>query len=260
MRILPNLAKLVFAGFIAALLIGLTAGFGTKFGWWGFQFGLLKLFPWCIYVGLAALALGIIWGVAAIFVDRQAGLRFGLTGLIGAAVVVSFPLYNIYVAKTVPPIHDISTDTSTPPQFRAVLPLRKAAGALNSTDYSGKQQITWKGKKVSVAQATHQAYPDIFVNNAFLGTTPEQLYTRALKAAKAMGWTIVAADPNAGRIEASDTTFFFGFTDDIVIRVRPSGMGAKLDIRSESRVGISDIGKNAARIRAFKKELAETKA
>jgi hypothetical protein len=261
MRILPNLAKLVFLGFLAALLIGLTAGFGTKFGWWDFQFGLLKLFPWCIYIGLGALALGIVWAIAALFANREKGTAWGLTGLIGAAIVVAFPLYNIYVAKTVPPIHDITTDTSNPPQFgAAVLKARKAAGALNSPVYDSKKEITWHDKKVTVAQATHEAYPDIFMNNAFLGTTPAKLFKRALKAAKAMGWKIVASDPGTGRIEASDTTFFFGFTDDIVIRVEPSGMGAKLDIRSESRVGISDIGKNASRIRAFKKELAETKS
>ncbi len=75
-----------------------------------------------------------------------------------------------------------------------------------------------------------------------------------------MGWNIVAAEPasDGGRIEATDTTLFFGFTDDIVIRVKPSGMGARLDIRSKSRVGISDLGTNAARIRAFVKKLANT--
>jgi uncharacterized protein (DUF1499 family) len=66
-----------------------------------------------------------------------------------------------------------------------------------------------------------------------------------------MGWELVASDPIAGRIEATDTTFWFGFTDDIVIRVSPRGGGSRVDIRSVSRVGISDVGTNAARIRKY---------
>jgi uncharacterized protein (DUF1499 family) len=258
MRILPNLAKLVFAGFIVSLVIGLGAGFGKQLGLWGFQFGLLKLFPWCIYIGLGALALGIIWLIAAAIARNWSGGRWGIIGTIGAIAVVAFPLYNLSVARSVPPIHDITTDIANPPQFRAVLPLRKAAHALNSPVYDGNAKIMWHGKSMTVAQAQRKAYTDIHTIQIL--TTPAKLFDRALKAAKAMGWHIVAANPNEGRIEATDTTFFFGFTDDIVIRVRPSGMGAKLDIRSESRVGISDIGKNAHRIRAFVKELAKTKA
>ena len=137
------------------------------------------------------------------------------------------------------------------------MPLRKADHALNSPEYDGSAKIMWKGKSMTVAQAQRKAYTDI--HTVQILTPPAKLYDRALKAAKAMGWKIVADNANEGRIEASDTTFFFGFTDDIVIRVRPSGMGAKLDIRSESRVGISDVGKNASRIRAFIKTLAKTK-
>ena len=254
MRILPNLAKLVFAGFAVSLLAGLTAGFGTRFGLWNFQFGLLTLFPWCLYIGLAALALGAIWGGAALVTGNSASARWGVIGLAGAAMVLALPLYDIYVAKTSPPIHDITTDISNPPQFKAVLPLRK--DALNSPDYYGATKIKWNGETLSVAQAQRKAYPDIFTVRLLM--PPAKLFDRALKAATAMGWHIVAAVPAEGRIEATSTSFFFGFTDDIAIRVAQSGQGAKLDIRSESRVGISDVGKNAARIRAYMKELAKT--
>jgi uncharacterized protein (DUF1499 family) len=73
-----------------------------------------------------------------------------------------------------------------------------------------------------------------------------------------MGWNVVAAQPaqDGGRIEATSTALFFGNTDDIVIRVKPSGIGASLDIRSKSRVGTTDFGANAAHIRAFAKKLA----
>lgn len=255
MRILPNLAKLVFAGFAVSLAVGLLAGFGTKYGLWGFQFGLGKLFPWCLYVGLAALALGIVWAVAALIRNNGEGMRYGLIGLAGAAAVLALPLYDIYVAKTSPPIHDITTDIVNPPQFKAVLSLRK--DALNSPDYYGATKLKWKGETMTVAQAQRKAYPDIFTVRVL--TAPAKLFDRALKTATAMGWTIVAQNPGEGRIEATDTSFFFGFVDDVAIRIEPSGMGAKLDIRSESRVGQSDVGKNAARIHAFIKTLAKTK-
>ena len=85
--------------------------------------------------------------------------------------------------------------------------------------------------------------------------TVRELFKRGLATVYDMGWNVVAIAPDEGRIEATDTTFFFGFTDDIVIRVKPAGFGAKLDIRSESRVGESDGGRNARRISAFRKQL-----
>lgn len=255
MRILPNLAKLVFAGFAVSLVIGLLAGFGTKYGLWDFKFGLLSLFPWCLYVGLAALALGIVWAVAALIRNNGEGMRYGLIGLAGTAAVLALPLYDIHIARSSPPIHDITTDIANPPQFKAVLPLRK--NALNSPDYYGATKVKWKDETMTVSQAQRKAYPDIFTVRVL--TAPAKLFDRALKAANAMGWTVVAQNPGEGRIEAYDTSFFFGFVDDVAIRIEPSGMGAKLDIRSESRVGVSDVGKNAARIHAFVKTLAKTK-
>jgi uncharacterized protein (DUF1499 family) len=71
-----------------------------------------------------------------------------------------------------------------------------------------------------------------------------------------MGWHLVGFDPEAGTIECTDTSFWFGFTDDIVIRVVKSGEGARLDIRSKSRLAGPDMGVNAYRIRSYVKELA----
>jgi uncharacterized protein (DUF1499 family) len=70
---------------------------------------------------------------------------------------------------------------------------------------------------------------------------------------------VVAADPAAGRIEATATTFWFGFVDDVVVRVRPAaGGGSRIDVRSVSRVGKSDVGANAKRIRAYRAALTGT--
>jgi len=103
------------------------------------------------------------------------------------------------------------------------------------------------GAEIAAKQAG--AYPDL--KTIPLSLPPEQAFGVALATAQRMGWRIVAAVPTEGRIEASDTTFWFGFIDDIVIRVRPEGNGALLDIRSVSRVGLSDVGTNAGRIRKF---------
>src|SRR5208337_2745087 len=88
-----------------------------------------------------------------------------------------------------------------------------------------------------------------------LGISPERLFKQALAAATGMGWRIVAVAPDEGRIEATYTSFFFGFVSDIVIRVKPSGLGARVDIRAKSRVGQADGGANAALIRAYVKKL-----
>ena len=136
-----------------------------------------------------------------------------------------------------PPIHDITTDTSDPPPFVDVLPLR--AGARNSAVYGGS----------TVAAMQHAAYPDIAP--VYLALAPTAAFVKALAAANAMEWSIVAADSSAGRIEATATTRVFRFKDDVVIRIRPHDGGSRVDIRSVSRIGGGDLGKNASRIREF---------
>ena len=146
-------------------------------------------------------------------------------------------------ASRVPAIHDITTDTIQPPPFLAILPLR--AGAVNPVEYGG----------ADVAAKQKQAYPDIVPLT--LAIPPDRAFDRALAAARGMGWEMVASDPAGGRIEATDTTFWFGFKDDVVVRVTPQPNGSRVDVRSLSRVGVGDIGANAARIRAY---LAAVKA
>jgi uncharacterized protein (DUF1499 family) len=129
-----------------------------------------------------------------------------------------------------------------PPQLVATLPLR--AGAENTAVYGGPK----------LAAEQKQGYPDIAP--LALPVPPQAAFERAQRVAGDMGWQIVAADPAAGRLEATDTTAWFGFHDDIVVRIRPAGAGSRVDVRSVSRVGRSDIGTNAKRIRAFLARLA----
>lgn len=101
-----------------------------------------------------------------------------------------------------------------------------------------------------MAALQHEAYPDI--RPLVLPVKSDIAFEKALAAAKKLNWAVADANAGAGRIEATDTTFWFGFKDDIVIRITPSGPeSSKVDVRSVSRVGRSDIGKNAQRIRKF---------
>ena len=135
-------------------------------------------------------------------------------------------------------IHDITTDPDNPPAFAAVVAARTADGG---------NPVAYEGAKV--AEQQRQAYPDIAPLS--LALPRDAAFNRALDAAQRMGWAIVAADDTAGRIEASDRSRWFGFTNDIVIRITPEGSGSRVDIRSSSRLGRSDFGVNAARIRAY---------
>jgi uncharacterized protein (DUF1499 family) len=192
----------------------------------------------------AALLLGVI----AVFLSlvglvRPGGKGLALAGLVLGLIAAGMPVKSIYTAKN-SPIHDVSTDIGNPPQFVAVLPLRAAAKAANSTDYDAK-----------TAELQKQNYPDI--GPMHLELPPAQAFDRALAAARGEGWEIVASDPAQGRLEATATTFWFGFKDDIVVRIAAEGNGSRVDVRSLSRIGKSDVGANARRIRAY---LAKVKA
>jgi len=140
-------------------------------------------------------------------------------------------------AGRVPPIHDITTDPDDPPRFVAVLPLRSRAP--NSAEYGG----------AALAAQQRAGYPGL--GPARLAPPPDQVFARAVEVAGALGWQIVAAVPAEGRLEATDRTRWFGFRDDVVVRVATDGTGTRVDVRSVSRVGRSDLGTNARRIRRF---------
>jgi uncharacterized protein (DUF1499 family) len=136
-----------------------------------------------------------------------------------------------------PMIHDISTDTADPPTFTVALQQRGTDSNTLELDQS-------------VMRQQEAAYPDLQTLVSPLPT--DEAYNRALQVATNLGWDIYHQDSNTGVIEAVDTTSIMGFKDDIVIRVRSSAQGTLIDLRSVSRVGKSDLGANAQRIRAFR--------
>jgi len=234
---------LAWTGLGLALACGageLLAGLGYRWDWWHFRSG-IQIMRWSATTDLAALALTLVAVILAWMYGPRRALAASAAGLALSLLVAGPPLYYWRTLDRVPRIHDISTDTDNPPRYVAVLPLRK--GAENPTDYSAE-----------VAAEQKRAYPDIAP--AMLDASPAQAFARAERAARAMGWDIVAAAPGDLRIEATDTTLLFGFKDDIVVRVTPSGNGSRVDVRSLSRVGRSDFGVNANRIRKFLRQLA----
>jgi uncharacterized protein (DUF1499 family) len=235
LRYLPFVALL----FAALAVLLLAAGpVGWRLGWWHFRFAFTQLMPYAGYFGIAAMAVAVLSLVFGRNAIRWQGMAIGVLAFVAGGAIAYVPWHYDTVRRTVPPIHDITTDPDNPPQYAAVLPQR-ASEAGNTTVYEGAK----------LAEQQKRAYPDL-APLAF-AASPQQAFDKALDAAKGMGWVIVASDPDKGRIEASDTSLWFGFTDDIVIRVSAEGAGSRIDLRSCSRQGRSDFGVNAARIRAY---------
>ena len=238
------------AALILALLLPvyfLVAALGTRFGLldWRIGFGVMTFRLGApIILGVAVLAL--IALLLAIFVKPRAGWRSALVALLIPALGLGYGLYARARAQSIPPIHDISTDLANPPQFSpALLEARAASHAMNDVVSTPE-----------VAAAQRAGYSDI--QPIALTLAPQQAFDRALAAARALGWTITAENRDAGLIEANVRSFWYGFTDDIVVRVSAAPAGSVVDVRSVSRVGLSDLGANAARIRALRESLNET--
>jgi uncharacterized protein (DUF1499 family) len=223
-----------------ALVLVLLAGLGTRWGWWHFRTG-FTLLRWGVILGGAFAVLTIIAGALTAKLSRGRSLIVAGATAVVAGGVLWGPVSMARTARRVPAIHDITTDTEDPPSFMDVLPRR--TGATNAPTYGGD----------SVARLQREAYPD--VRPITLSVPPAQALVRAEEVARDMGWEIVTVDRDAGRLEATDRTRWFGFYDDIVVRVRPEGAGSRVDVRSLSRVGRSDVGMNAKRIREYSKRL-----
>jgi uncharacterized protein (DUF1499 family) len=234
----PHSRLAIAAAALAVIIacLAMLSGFGSRWGWWHFRTG-FNLLRWSVY---GAIALAVL-SAAAVIHARPGGPRRGLPSavfaLIVAALVIGTALQWRARGSAAPPIHDITTDTENPPAFVAIAPLR--ADAPNSVEYSGPE----------TAAQQHAAYPDI--QPLRLNVPADQAFDEALDQARDMGWEIIDASAAAGRIEASDRTFWFGFRDDVVIRITPADGGSVLDIRSKSRIGRGDVGTNARRIRAY---------
>lgn len=223
---------------IALICLGVS-GPGTRWGWWHFRVGLL-LFA-------AAGLLGLLAALIGLFARRNATPGSAKARASGYAIAAGvgallLPAYGIANARRVPPIHDITTDVADPPRFHAAL----AARGPNTNPVP--EQID-----PAVSNQQRAAYPDL--HPVLLLIPPEKALARAANVARSFNWDVIEVNRAEGRIEATATTAWFGFRDDVVIRVRPVEGGSRVDVRSTSRVGLSDAGKNAERIRRFTRRL-----
>jgi len=194
------------------------------------------------YVAAAAVALALATIVPTRPGDRRRGFVAALLALLIGVGSAWAPAQWLLQARTAPRLNDITTDPVQPPAM--VVTQRMRYGAANGPAYPG----------VGAAAQQREAYPDIVP--VVLDVAPADAFRRVDQVAMALGWDVVARAPADGRIEAVDTSEWFGFTDDIVIRIRAEGTSAsRIDIRSKSRLGESDFGANAQRIRGFIEKL-----
>jgi uncharacterized protein (DUF1499 family) len=225
----------LFLGLLSLLALA-AAPLSWREGWLrvGGSFGLLALAALAAVLG-AALAI-----MAFIFAGRSFGL-WRILLLIGVLLLgagyILLPL-RLWMQHA-PAIHDITTDTADPPALIAPLAARAAEHGA-SASYGGP----------AIAAQQQKAYPDIAP--LILPLPPAKAFDLALATARSMPrWQVTASDPASGRIEASQVSFWFGFVDDVAIRVTPAGDGSRVDMRSVSRQGKGDLGVNAARVRAY---------
>lgn len=218
--------------------------FGARLGIWepvvGFRLYRSYLNP----LGAAIAALGLLAIIVHFLRDEKRKTIPGFFAVIvGAACLLPLLAGTLNPTPRSPPIHDISTDTTTPPAFEVLDETR--AGATNTLEYGGPE--------VAAAQAT--GYPDIAPLETDL--SPDAAFERSLEVAQELGWDIIASDADRLRFEATAYTSVFYFADDVVLVVTAQGDGSRVDMRGVSRVGRSDQGVNAARIRTFQQKFSE---
>ena len=216
--------------------------------------GLLEIRPaLATFAGALAFAvIAILFAFAAfVVIWRQGldGLGSALLGLFIALALLSYPAYLALQFYRLPPITDVVTDPDDPPRFEVISRLRPRDA--NPVAYPGRE----------MAEMQRAAYPDI--EPLIVTSTPQETYDTALAVVTKRRWFIVDARPpqagrREGRIEAVSRTPIMGFREDVVVRVRPDGEGARLDVRSASRYGPHDLGGNAARITRLLEEVDET--
>jgi len=239
MRVLKIGPATSVAAVSLALCLLALAPLGWRLGWWHYGFGLYRLFPASAATAAVAIALSAVTlalGRSNLSLGTLAALTISL--VVGAGLLYT-PLSYVHARRSLPPINDISTDTADRPAFQAALAARTAESKDRTDTHEPR-----------LSQLQKAGYPDIAPVRTTLPA--EGAFREALAAAQAMtGWTIVAVDAGAGRIEANHRSRWFGFTDDIVIRVLAEAGGSRIDMRSASRRGSRDYGVNAARIRMY---------
>ncbi len=247
----------------------LAAALGTKFGVWGYQFGLGRMYiGWGpIVVGVAGLAALAALIVSLIAAPRKRPFIISL-GAVLIAGGLAGRLFGLAAGgQALPPIHDVQTDWDRPVAFsQQLLDVREAGGATNdvlldpiipegvSARWPGFSGLTnAEAQAKAIAEERYEPIePLVFDGQA------GDVFDAALALVERRGWDVVTADKASGRIEATETSSWFGFKDDVAIYVRDVDDRTRVDMRSISRVGLSDLGANQRRIYRFLQDLNAT--
>jgi uncharacterized protein (DUF1499 family) len=227
----PALLGLIAAASAIGALVA--AGIGTRQAWWHFSRG-ITIAEWAAYGAGLALVLSLIGLIQVWPGARRRGFVPATLGVLLALPLAVMAVQWEYAARSYPPINDISTDIEDPPVFWDMP---------TPTDYPG-------GEKAELQRA---AYPDLAP--LVLAMPADKAFAAALALVESRGWEIVAKVPEEGRIEATASSRLFGFKDEVIVRVVAENGGAKVDVRSRSRLGLIDRGVNAKRIRAYLADL-----
>lgn len=250
-----------------------SAALGSKYGLWDWQFGLLKMTrDWGPIVAFGGLGLSVLaCGVALVKAPRKRPLMLGIGALLIAGLLAGRLAGLAAGAQSVPPIHDIQTDWNDPVIFSEALlaargadsnPVRNGADAvyddLENEQFGGKliadiqeaAECTSRDDDVCKDSQTPKPYKPL--EPVLIATSRGDVFAAAERIVRARGWEIVTSDAAKGILEATHTSPWWGFKDDVAIRIREAeGNTTRIDMRSVSRVGRSDLGANARRITAF---------
>lgn len=228
---------------LVALGLFVLAVLANRFGIVSFKI-VIPVLGLCALIGAAAVIVSAA-GILRTLSSGRSGTRLAILGLV-LGLGVAAPLgQSIVVGAKLPRIHDISTDLANPPSFNAIIAAR--GDASNALD---------RAKPENLAELQRAAYPDIAP--LILPDHPGKVFEAAEALARKHGWEIAATLPETGMIEATATTKLLNFKDDVVIRISEKDGGSIVDMRSVSRVGESDLGANANRIRTFLYDLKKS--
>jgi hypothetical protein len=245
---------LVLVAGAGALLWGLVSAVGTGWGFWEYTSG-LKGVTWAFFLGIGALLFGLLFGWRARKSITPPPRTRRWAGMLIALVYVGWVGTFLVSALSVPAIHDVSTDLADPPSFQTLQLRADNLDNVPGADDADMKGLTPQQRWVTVHQ---KAYGDI--RSVRINEPVPTVVAKAERLAKDRGWDVAVSLPEEGRLEATSTSAFFRFKDDVVIRVRPTdtGEGSVVDMRSVSRVGVSDLGMNAKRVRSFLADLTGT--
>ena len=251
--LLSGLAAVLSLGGVAAALL---AAVGSGAGLWHFGFG-FTILRFAFFGALAGGVLALI-GIVAGLVRRSGAGKLNLLSFAAALLFSAYLLQLVAAARSVPAIHDVATNLQDLPTFTA---LTVRADNLENIPDEGRPELARLDPESRWKALHRRAYGNLRTVR-LAGSVPE-VTNRAAEVARNRGWKIAKVDPNAGIVEATATSFFFRFKDDVVVRVRPApgdGAASLVDMRSISRVGGSDVGMNAKRIRKFLANLQQDAA